>query len=152
VDSLSCGVSVPGDFDLHVDAAEQLDRAAELTAPIVERLDAELALVLGADWMATWRDGLPEWRDTPGGINIPVILRLRNLALAFGMIEYGKMRYNLIGNAGNWFPGQNCAKLAEVDLTECLKRSPNAARIPAALREIHELLAGESVKRLQKDE
>jgi len=104
-----------------------------------------------AEWTDTWQVGLPEWHETPGHINIPWILRLRNLVLAFDMIEFGRMRYNLLGNGGHWFPGNKADKLGEVDLTECLRNSPHAAKIPAVLAEAHALLAGEERKRLQQE-
>lgn len=150
VHTLSCGVAKPGDFDIHMEAIEKLDGARERIAPILHRLCEEMVAVFGRDWTETWDRGLPQWSETPGGINIPWILRLRNLALAYDMTEYARMRYNLLGNGGNWFPGNRADKLDQVDLTDCLARSPNARAIPAALAEAHTLLAGPEVRRLQK--
>jgi len=150
IHTLSCGISKPEDFDIHAEAIEHLDRAADVIAPIQKRLEDEMVRVLGAEWVETWYKGLPQWHETPGEINIPWILRLRNLALAYDMIEFGKMRYNLLGNGGHWFPGQKADKLGKHDLTACLKKSPNAKKIPVALAEAHALLAGEERKRLQK--
>ena len=155
VHSLSCGVSRPEDFDIHMDTADHLHDAAKLTVPIIERLHEEMARVLGKSWAETWQEGLPEWHETPGGINIPWILRLRNLALAYDMVEFGKMRYNLLGNGGHWFPGQKADKLDRVDpkkLRAALANSPHADVIPEALAEAHALLAGEERKRLQRDD
>ncbi len=154
VHTLSCGIAVPAEFDPQVEMADRLEspeQAAELVAPIVARLNTAMEEALGVEWARTWRDGLPEWQDTPGEVNIPMILRLRNLAVAFDMVEYGKMRYNLLGNGGSWFPGQQAGDLDPRDLAECLRDSPNAAQIPAALAEAHALLKGEEKKRLQED-
>lgn len=151
VHTLSCGVSCPEDFDIHLEIPEQLEQAAALTQPIVERLEAVLRETVGDKWFEHWESGLPEWDETPGEINIPVILRLRNLALAYDMIEYGRMRYNLLGNGGHWFPGKKADKLGEVDLTACLAASPFAERIPGYLAETHRLLEGEEIKRLQAE-
>lgn len=151
VHTLSCGVARPGDFDVHLEIPEKLDQAAAVTAPIVARLESALREAVGEEWLARWQDGLPEWHETPGEINIPVILRLRNLLLAFDMIEYGRMRYNLLGNGGHWFPGKKADKLGEVNLTACLTASPFADRIPGYLAETHRLLEGEEVKRLQAE-
>jgi len=150
VHTLSCGVSKPSDFGIHLETVEKVEAAAEIVRPIVQRLEDEMARVLGDTWAKTWQEGLPDWSETPGQMNIPWILRLRNLALAYDMIEYGKMRYNLLGNGGHWFPGNKADKLDELDLTECLRRSPNAARIRVALADAHALLAGEERKRLQQ--
>ncbi len=72
------------------------------------------------------------------------------MAIAYDMIEYGKMRYNLLGNASHWFPGKNAAKLADYDLSECLANSPNAGKIPEILGKTHQLLGAESVQRLSQ--
>ncbi len=151
VHSLSCGVARPGDFDLHLETVEQLEHAFDLVAPVIERLEDAMMNAVGKVWMETWRRGLPEWHETPGGINIPAILRLRNLALAYDMVEYGKMRYNLLGNGGSWFPGNKAENLDRYDFTDCLRHSPHAKKIPAALAEAHALLLGEEVRRLQKE-
>jgi hypothetical protein len=151
VHTLSCGVARPSDFDIHLETAEKSERAAEIAGPIADRLDAELERILGPSWMRTWYVGLPDWSETPGNLNIPWILRLRNLALAFDMIEFAKMRYNLLGSGDHWFPGQQAGKLAELDLTECLRLSPHANRITALLEETHALLQGEARKRLQQE-
>ena len=150
VHTLSCGVSRPEDFDLHLETAEKLDEAETLVAPILERLRAEEERILGKEWIETWHHGLPEWHDTPGHINIPWILRLRNLALAFDMVEFGKMRYNLLGSGGHWFPGSKADKLAELDLSACLANSPHKDLIPQLLAETHEMLKGEDKQRLQE--
>ena len=151
VHTLSCGVSRPEDFDIHMETVERLDQAAELIPPIIARLEAEMERVLGGDWVSTWRDGLPEWHSAPGQINVPWVLRLRNLALAYDMLEYGKMRYNLLGNGGHWFPGNKAAGAGELEWDGVLDASPHKGRVPALLAEAHALLKGEERKRLQED-
>ncbi len=152
VHTLSCGIARPFDFDIHMGTAAGAENAAEIVAPIVARLETVFEETLGREWASTWRDGLPEWHETPGEINIPWILRLRNLALAYDMLEFGKMRYNLLGNGGTWFPGNTAENVGEYDLSACLANSPHAVVIPALLAETHTLLKGEEVKRLQQDE
>ena len=39
----------------------------------------------------------------PNEIPIPEILRLRNISLGYGQIEFAKERYNLIGRADHWW-------------------------------------------------
>ncbi len=148
VHTLSVGAARPTDFDEHVKALPLLDNAKNHLAPIIEKLERTMRDVVGEEWSRTWNQGLPKFGDTPGTINIPIILWLRNLALAYDMIEYGKMRYNLLGNGGHWFPGLNAAKVNELDLAACLASSPHAKRIPELLAETHALLGGGEVKRL----
>jgi hypothetical protein len=151
VHTLSCGVAKPTDFDLHMETVELLDRADEILPPIVERLEAALDEANGADWMRTWQDGLPDWSDTPGEVNIPVILRMLNLVNAFDMVEYGQMRYNMLGSGGHWFPGAKVDAASPEDLQACVNTSPHADVIPDKLARAHALLAGEDKKRLQED-
>ncbi|BDT12783.1 hypothetical protein N39L_25060 [Limnospira platensis NIES-39] len=150
VHTLSLGASKPTDFDEHLQTLDLLDRWDEIVPPILEKLEKTSIEALGEDWLKTWNQGLPNPEDTPNNINIPIILWLRNLAIAYDMIEYGKMRYNLLGNGGHWFPGQNAATIDQVDLSHCLKNSPHADKIPQLLRETHQLLGGQSVPRLSK--
>lgn len=150
VHTLSLGASKPSDFDEHLKAIPLLDRHDEILPPLLERLETAAAKTLGENWLKTWHQGLPQPEETPNNINIPIILWLRNLAIAYDMTEYGKMRYNLLGNGGHWFPGKNAETVDRVDLTACLRNSPHADKIPQLLRETHRLLGGQSVQRLSR--
>ena len=150
VHTLSIGAAEPSDFDEHIKTLALLDQASELLPPIIDRLEREAAAKLGTKWLQTWREGLPTHADTPGNINIPTILWLRNLAIAYDMIEYGQMRYNLLENGGHWFPGAKATGIEQLDFSTCLANSPHAATIPSLLAETDRLLGGLDVKRLSQ--
>ena len=145
VHTLSLGAAKPSDYDLHLEAIRLYDQRKELIAPIVERLGAAMRQVTGRDFLAGYGEGLPPWEETPGHINMPIILWLLDLARTFDMVEYGQMRYNLLGNADHWFPGQNASKLAEVGVDPAL-----LSRVGERLQEAHQLLFKAPVQRLSK--
>jgi hypothetical protein len=150
VHTLSLGASRPSDFDEHLKAVELLDRVDELLPPILVRLEEEAIATFGEAWVKSWHVGLPKPEETPGGMNIQAILWLRNLALAYDMLEYAKMRYGMLGNASHWFPGNKADRVKKLDLHQCLLRSPHADKIPAFLEDAHQLLGGQEVKRLSQ--
>jgi predicted aldo/keto reductase-like oxidoreductase len=150
IHTLSLGAATPTDFDEHLKVLSLLEEAADILPPIVQRLEAAAIAALGEDWFRTWHIGLPKPEETPGHVNIPAILWLRNLAIAYDMVDYARIRYNLLGNASHWFPGEKAAHIQELDLRRCLANSPHAERIPALLTEAHCLLGGQAVQRLSQ--
>jgi uncharacterized protein len=150
VHTLSLGAAKPEDFQIHLQTLELLDNAAQILPPILERLEAAAIAALGADWYHTWQQGLPAYPDTPEQINMHTILWLRNLAIAYDMVDYAQMRYNLLGNGGHWFPGNQAKDVQSLDLRACLSQSPHRHTIPDFLTDAHQRLGGAGRQRLSQ--
>ena len=152
VHTLSCGAAKPSDFDCHLDALEHYDAIEPAIASIEKRLHDALAEAHGADWCARWPEGLPHYVDVPGELNLTEILRLWTYAKGLDLVDWGKMRYNLLGQGDHWFPGEHVGKLDVIGLTEALRKSPFANRIPEILTETHRLLLDTEQKRKSESE
>ena len=125
---------------------DRLDRAEWLIEPVHRRLQQAAETALGEAWLNSWRIGLPRWQDTPGEINLPVLLWLHNLLEAWDLESYARARYRLLGSGGHWFAGANADAIDErVSLTELdavLQASPWRQQIPGILRGLKTRLAG----------
>lgn len=150
VHTLSIGAARPTDFDEHIKTLELLDQASEILPPIIARLEEQAIATLGEDWVKTWHQNLPKWEETPGEINIKTVLWLWNLAIAYDMIDFAKVRYNLFGNGNHWFPGNKADQVEQLDLSACLANNPHAKKIPQILIKANQLLADKEVKRLSQ--
>lgn len=151
VNTLSIGAAKPSDFDEHVAAVTQhWNERVSLAGEIEQRIALSMENDLGAEWMHSWHEGLPHFPETPGNINVKEILRLWTFYKGLDLTELAKMRYNMLGKAAHWFPGH---KATDVDARDwsCLAGSPFAERIPAILKEAHDLFhIDEEVKRLSE--
>ena len=152
VNTLSCGAAQPSDFDCHLETLEHYDNIAPNITEIEQRLRQEMDTVLGADWCARWPEDLPHYVDVPGNVNISEILRLWTYAKSLDLVDWGKMRYNLLGQADHWFPGEHVAKLDIEAVKGVLGNSPFAERIPGILQEAHSMLLDQEQKRLSESE
>lgn len=155
IHTLSVGAARPSDLDLHLQAVALLPRAEELLTPILARLEAARTEALGEAWLTSWDQGLPDWSDTPGQINLPVLLWLHTLLEAWDLESFCRARYGLLGQGSHWFPGRNADvfddEVSEAELIAVLDNSPWARQIPAILRRLRQQLGGTTVKRLQQN-
>ena len=82
----------------------------------------------------------------PSEIPIPEILRLRNISIGYGQLEFAKERYNLIGRASHWWEEKDASFCLECN--ECVPKCPSKLNIPDLLKETHNLLVDKPKKRL----
>lgn len=149
VHTLSIGAAKPSDFDEHVEAVSN-HWNSPVVGEIEQRIFQSLEKDLGSDWVKHWHEGLPFYLDVPGEINVREILRLWTFDKGLGLREFAKMRYNLLGNASHWFPGQQAPDVDSIDWS-CLAGSRFAERIPEILKEAHELFwVDKEAKRLSE--
>ncbi len=109
---------------------------------VFQRLETHIETTLGSDRCSQCYQCLP----CPEIINIPEVLRLRNLAVAYNMTDFGQYRYRMFENAGHWFPGNkgnHCTQCGE-----CLPRCPEQLDIPRLLKDTHQRLNGSPRRRL----
>lgn len=142
VTTLSIGPAEPAELTFPLAVC---DRTAPLTPEEVatlHRLEAIAQQALGTEQCHQCYACLP----CPENINIPEVLRLRNLAIAYDMTEYGQYRYRMFENAGHWFPGNKGNRCT--DCGDCLPRCPSHLNIPALLRDAHHRLNGPERRRL----
>lgn len=149
VHTLSIGVARPEDFNAHLQIIPHVNNAAEVIAPTLERLEKAAIEILGNDWYKNWMNELPDQKAC-GNIPLYHILRMLNMYKAYDMLEYGKMRYNLLGHGDHWFPGEKVDKIDWKTFNAKVKGYHFANRLQKSLEEAHNLFNAEDKKRLSE--
>jgi uncharacterized protein len=142
ITTLSVGPANPQELIQPLEAADKIEPLTPEEISIFEGLENHQNHTLGTDKCSQCYQCLP----CPENINIPEVLRLRNLAVAYEMSDYGQYRYGMFENAGHWFPGMKANRCT--DCGDCLPRCPEELNIPNLLEDTHERLKGKSGRRL----
>ena len=142
ITTLSLGATKSEDFNI---AKKLINSTHKLTSSEINSLDniEKLSTIkLKSSKCEQCRSCLP----CPSEIPIPEILRLRNISIGYGQIEFAKERYNLIGRAGHWWEEKNASYCLQCN--KCLPKCPSKLNIPDLLKQTHNLLAERPKKRL----
>tara|TARA_Y100000589_G_scaffold81491_1_gene75390 strand:+ start:8468 stop:9610 length:1143 start_codon:yes stop_codon:yes gene_type:complete len=142
ITTLSLGATSQKDFLLPKKLANASHNLSELELKVIFNIDNISNKRLGLTKCEGCRSCLP----CPSEIPIPEILRLRNIYIGNGQIEFAKERYNLIGRAGHWWESKNGNDCGSCH--QCLPKCPNHLDIPNLLKETHNLLLDKPKKRL----
>ncbi len=145
ITTLSTGPAIPSELAALESLGNQTHPLTTAELAALERLSAQELTALGSDRCAQCYACLP----CPESINIPEVLRLRNLTVAYDMQPFGTDRYRMFENAGHWFPGRKANRCT--DCGDCLPRCPEKLDIPALLRDTHDRLQGPARRRLWGD-
>ena len=132
ITTLSMGIHEPKHFPQNLAILNRGNYSNSELSKVKAEVDAPLAKI--SSLCTLCNQCLP----CPENINIPEILRFRNLVEAYEMKDYGRFRYNMLEGQGHWFPGTfsfNCTECGD-----CLPRCPENLNIPTLLMETHKKL------------
>jgi predicted aldo/keto reductase-like oxidoreductase len=132
VTTLTMGMHEPDHFQQNLAILNNKEYFSAEDQKIKTRMDAPLNSLPGLCTLCN------ECLPCPEDINIPEVLRHRNLLAGYDMEDFGKYRYNMLEGKGHWFPGTfafNCTECGD-----CLPRCPENLKIPQLLFETHKKL------------
>ena len=132
ITTLSLGMHAPEHFPQNLSIIDETKISSDKEERIRLKMDGRLNEV---DSLCTLCN---ECLPCPEEINIPEVLRFRNLLEAYDMKDYGNFRYNMFEGEGHWFPGNFASKCTECG--DCLPRCPEKLEIPKLLFDTHERL------------
>ena len=142
ITTLSLGADKAEDFLIPMKLANATEKLSKLELKVLSNIDDEANKRLKTSKCEQCRACMP----CPSEVPIPEILRLRNISIGNGQIEFAKERYNLIGRAGHWWEVKNGNDCNGCNF--CISKCPHNLNIPNLLIETHNMLAEKPKRRL----
>ena len=142
ITTLSLGATKIEDFELAKKLRNSYEKLTELEINALKNIEKMADQRLTSTKCEQCRLCLP----CPNEIPIPEILRLRNISIGYGQLDFAKERYNLIGRAGHWWEEKNSSFC--LTCNECVPKCPTKLDIPDLLKQTHDLLIERPRKRL----
>ena len=142
ITTLSMGMHEPKHFSQNLTILNGENYLNSGLSKVKNAMDAPLEKI--TDLCTLCNECLP----CPENINIPEVLRFRNLNEGYDMLDYGRFRYNMFEGQGHWFPGTFAFHCTECG--DCLPRCPEDLNIPKLLMETHKKLFNKSEYLKQK--
>ena len=132
ITTLSMGMHEPEHFPQNLSILNEGKNFSDQEKNIRIQMDVQLNEI--KDLCTLCNECLP----CPEEINIPEVLRFRNLLQAYDMEDYGRFRYNMFEGEGHWFPGNFASRCTQCG--DCLPRCPEKLAIPELLFNTHDRL------------
>ena len=132
ITTLSMGIHEPEHFPQNLSILNEEKQPSNKEKSIRIQMDVRLNEI--KDLCTLCNECLP----CPENINIPEVLRFRNLLEAYEMEDYGRFRYNMFEGQGHWFPGNFASRCTQCG--DCLPRCPEKLEIPKLLFNTHNRL------------
>ena len=132
ITTLSMGIHEPEHFPQNLSILNEEKQPSNKEKSIRIQMDVRLNEI--KDLCTLCNECLP----CPENINIPEVLRFRNLLEAYEMEDYGRFRYNMFEGEGHWFPGNFASRCTQCG--DCLPRCPEKLEIPKLLFNTHHRL------------
>jgi predicted aldo/keto reductase-like oxidoreductase len=151
VHTISVGGANAADFQDHLDVLPLLEDPRPVEE-IYQRWQAQMRRQCGCGRPDDHWDLFPCWHDTPGYINIPFILWLRNLARGWDLLEFARGRYRMLGREMPWVAGNDGAQVRCYDFGAVAEAAGmEETRLTALLEDAHELLGPDQPRYLAGD-
>ena len=132
IHTLTMGLPVTGTFN-------DVEGICPATAPMKEDDQRILKLMDEQKLLDTFSNiDFYQFEKDPSGLNIPEILRFRQMVDCYDMTTFGEYRYNMFEEKGHWFPGTypTDENIKSIDVSKCPKDYP----LVKIIEETHKML------------